>query len=104
MKQFNSFHGIIPDTAVILSTKEGYVWPSSLQKTTEVLINGEYHVSFSSIRSKPNGPVYFNETCVFTDADSEIIGDSDVDVHGFLVSAGYKVSYALDNTERKEIG
>lgn len=100
MKQFNSFHSIIPDTAVILNTKEGITWPFVAQKVTEVLINGEYHVCFSSLRSKPNSPVYFNETCVFTDADSEIIGDSKVDIHDFLESAGYTMAYySLDNSE-----
>lgn len=90
--------------AVILSVERPTHWsPGTTQVVTKVQLNGTYEVDFSSVNSHGNSP-WLDETCAFIHGgSSEIVGHSDFNVHDFLVSAGYEVSYALDNTDQKEL-
>ena len=104
MNNFNKIEGFTPSTAVILGSESTTTWPQTQQTKTEVLINNEFTVLFSSLRSSNGAPVYFNETCVFLDNhDSEVIGTADLNIHKFLEEAGYTVTYGLDNTTQGEI-
>lgn len=106
-----------PPIAVILSVTQEKHWSEYTDQTiTHTLINGRFEADFSSVLSHGNYP-YLDETCVFirdtqsngTNSEvvdtlfsyvsSEVIGPAGMDIHDFLESAGYTVTYGLDSSE-----